>query len=219
MFAPLAVALTLSLGACLEAPPASPGPEATVQAIHAAWVSGDLASMHQHVDYRQRLADELGPIWDEAPEADRADAVARMQALFELSTEKYWNDRVAGRAQRLTVRYEAPDIAWVRVEAVPVAGVAAAEDAGAPPRFSWQYRVHAREGRWTVTQRELALGFARSDTSDFFRQVVRRVEAEFGRRPTLAELNANLPSWVGRLNRKVYRVEALPPAKPRPRSP
>lgn len=204
-----AAMMALVSPACVDAAPRGPGPEDVVDAIHAAWLAGDRAGMHGHVDYRARLADQLGEVWAAAPEVDRERAVEMMQGMFVQTLAKYWDEQVAGRTLLTRTRYGGPDAAWVEVATAPEPALAG--EAPARQEFAWRYRLQRSDGVWKVTQREFQLGFARSDTSRFYPMALRRIGSDYGRTPTLAELNANLPSLMGRMRQRAFRLDATPP--------
>jgi hypothetical protein len=212
-----AAATVLASEACVDAAPRGPGPEEVVDAIHAAWLAGDREGMHVHVDYRARLADQLGEVWAAAPRVDRERAVAMMQGMFVQTLARYWDEQVAGRTLLTRTRYDGPGAAWVEVATAPEPAAAAPEPAarergGTPARqeFAWRYRLQRADGVWKVIQREFQLGFARSDTSRFYPMALRRIGADYGRTPTLAELNANLPSLMGRMRQRAFKLDATP---------
>lgn len=207
----LALLLTAGCAAgCVDPEPAPPGPAAVVEAIHQAWVSGEVDAIHPRVDYRFRLAETIGPLWDASDPSDQARTVELVSGMFVETLERVWNAYVAGRALVITERHvpsERSDepVAWVTVKAVPAAS-------GDKP-FAFEYRLHRLGGAWKVTQREYRVDFARSDTTTFFPRVIKRLAAEYGRPPTLAEVNANLPSLRQRMRQRTFKVPELPGMK------
>jgi len=180
-----------------------------VEAIHDAWLSGDMAAMHDLVDYRFRLAESLGPLWERAPEADRARAVTLMRGMFERTLRRNWDAYVAGRPLLYGERRAGPDVAWVTARSGEAPGADTTAAAGdTRPTFQWRYRLHRRDGVWRVTQREFSVGGVGSETGRFYPLVVRRVAGLYGRLPTLAEVNANLPSLVGTMRKRVFKIPA-----------
>lgn len=208
----LAVFGALVFAACAPASHAvgadpAPSPVSVVEAIHAAWLAGDAPAMHAHVDYRYRLAESLGPLWEQAPEVDRARAVALMRGMFERTLRRNWDAYVAGRPLLYSERRAGADVAWVTARSGEDPGHRASEGAR-KPSFQWQYRLHRRDGVWRVTQREYSVGGVGSETGRFYPLVVRRVAGLYGRLPTLAEVNANLPSLTGTMRKRVFKIPA-----------
>lgn len=195
--------MALFAGSCA---PREPDPTNTIRAMHRALSAGDVSSASALVDYRYRLAEMLGAIFETAPEADRAAAVELATQMFASTTESLWKTHYDGRPTTTRiVKREGPHV-WVE-------GLA---DGDGHPSFIWTYRLTRLDGRWRVTQREYRSGPLRSDTSAFYPMAVRQLTKQLGRAPTLAELNANLPSLQGRLRARTFHVPALParPGKP-----
>lgn len=206
------VVLASAASGCVDgAPRPQADPAEVVAEVHAAWLAGDLERMHGHVAYAVRLAEQLGEVWTAAPQADRDRAVEMMQGMFVRTLGRYWDEHVAGRRLVTRTRWHGPEVAWVEVEAVAPPAAPEGVDGDRPQAFSWHYRLQAADGVWRVTQREFELGFARSDTSRFYPMALRRIGAHYGRTPTLAELNANLPSLMGRMRQRAYRLDAVAP--------
>ena len=198
--------------ACLTTSEIEEGPAVIVERIHKAWVSGDYERMHANVDYGFRLQETLGPIWDSAPSADQADSVALMRGMFETTMTRYWNSHVAGRSLSRTLRWRGADLAWVYVKA-PAPPGALKEDGTPSDDFEWRYRLHRRNGRWWVTQREHLVSFAASHTNTLFPRVLGYLRSMYDRTPTLAEVNANIPALAKRLRSRSFKVPTLPKAK------
>jgi len=171
-----------------------------VERFHAAWRAGDLERLHGLVDYRYRLEEVLGDVWAEASEADRELAVRQAREMLEDTTGRYWTTHFEGRTTTTRVTERDGPHVWIEVEAT----------GGEAARFSWIYRLTRDGSQARISQREFTVGSMGSDTSAFYPLVLRRVGAELGRTPTLAELNANLPSLVGRIKKRSYTVPESP---------
>ena len=193
----LALALAMGLGACA---PRQPEPIATVRGLEAAISAADRDAVHAYVDYAYRLSEVLGDVYDDAPEADRARAVALARSMFERTTDALWASSFAGRPVETRVSGRDGGHVWVE---------STASGDGRPP-LAFRYRLTLREGRWRVTQREYVSGPNRSNTGVFYPMALNQLAADLGRAPTLAELNANLPSLQGRIKVRTYRVPELP---------
>ncbi|MFT7579470.1 MAG: hypothetical protein ACI9MR_001134 [Myxococcota bacterium] len=210
----LAMAVTMVLWAtCLQSAcaerqiPAGKG-IGLVEQLHAAWEQGDRATVHRLVDYRYRLAEMLGPLWVEADDPARVDAIALAQAMFENTTERYWTSHHMGRKTEIRVASRSTPHLWMVSHA----------SGGAQPDLYWRYRLTATPAGLRVTQREFSVGVGRSDTGVFYPMAVREIAGRYGRQPTLAELNANLPSLLGRLRARTVKIPELPntPSRPAP---
>ncbi len=189
----------------------APDPVEVVEAIHAAWLRGDPEAMHALVDYRYRLAESLGPLWDRAPEVDRARAVVLMRGMFERTLRRNWDAYVAGRPLVYSERRAGAEVAWVTARSGDPPRDPPGDGGGdreARPAFQWRYRLHRRDGVWRVTQREFSVGGVGSETGRFYPLVVRRVAALYKRLPTLAEVNANLPALTGTMRKRVFKIPA-----------
>lgn len=171
-----------------------------MRALHAAVDAGDLERAAARVDFRYRVAEMLGDLFTDAPDADRDAAVALARQMFIDTTRAQWATSFAGRPATLAESRREPPHVWV--EAV------AAGDGR--PEFVWIYRLTPSRGVWRVTQREYRSGPGRSDTTAFYPQAVRHLRTQLGRAPTLAELNANIPSLIGRLRARTIRIPELP---------
>ena len=165
--------------------------------------------MHASIDYRFRLVEAVGELWEPAPEEDRARLVELAQGMFVATMRSHWDRHVAGRELLSSVQYERPDVAWVQVEARPLSGPADPNvdaDHEGPKYFAWRYRLHRRDESWRVTQREYLLGYTGSSTDFFFPRIIGKTREIYGRTPTLAELNANLPSLQPTLKKRAFQV-------------
>jgi len=160
------------------------------------------------VDYRYRLAEMLGELFEKAPKADQDAALALARGMFVNTTEMLWKTHYAGRPT--TTRVTKREGAHVWVESLA--------DGDHRPSFIFRYRLTPRDGAWKVTQREYLVGPNRSNTAVFYPMAVKKLAAELGRQPTLAELNANLPSLQGRMKMRTYKVPELPPKSRQPKS-
>lgn len=207
MLAGRSVALTLwacAVGASLLASgacaPRGERPVDVVRALHAAIDADDLERAATRVDFRYRVAEMLGDLFAEAPAADQDAAVALARQMFFDTTRAQWAPSFAGRPTTLAESRREPPHVWIEA-------TASGDDR---PEFVWIYRLTPHRGTWRVTQREYRSGPGRSDTTAFYPQAVRHLRVQLGRAPTLAELNANLPSLVGRLRARTIRIPELP---------
>ncbi|TNF36578.1 MAG: hypothetical protein EP329_05070 [Deltaproteobacteria bacterium] len=174
--------------------------EKTVEKLHDAIAAGDLASASALVDFRYRLHEMLGAVFDDAPAADQDMAIELAKRMFAQTTETLWKTHYADRPTTTTiVKREGPHV-WVEARA----------EGDGRPSFTWTYRVTSLDAGSRITQREYLSGPLRSDTSAFYPMAVRHLTKELGRTPTLAELNANLPTLQGRIRARSYRVPELP---------
>ena len=167
--------------------------------------------VHAEVDFRFRLQETLGPIWDDAPEIDKARSVALMREMFEKTMTRYWNSHVAGRSLSRTLRWQGPELAWVHVKA-PAPPGDLKEDGTPSDDFEWRYRLHRHAGVWRVTQREFKVSFVSSHTETFFPRVLGYVRSLYDRTPTLADVNANIPALSKRLRSRSFQIPTLPKA-------
>lgn len=171
-----------------------------MEELERAWARGDRARAHALVDFRARLDEMLGDVWKDAPAKDQDEAVRLATAMFDTTMEQYWTNHYEGRPHETrTLRTEGPHV-WVESRA----------SGDARSDFAWIYRVTSSRGRYRVTQREWKLGGAQSNTSAFYPLALKRIGQEYGRRPTLSELNANLPSLAGRIHERTYVIPPRP---------
>ncbi len=194
--------LTVLAAACAE----RGGPRQTVEQLHHALRAEELGALDELVDFRFRLREMLEEVWDAGSSTDRADAIELARGLFVATTERLWKTHYEGRRVTTWIaRKEPGGHVWVESRA----------EGGSSPPLTWSYRLTRSERGWRVTQREYAMGQARSDTSAFYPMALRRLGKEFGRMPTLAELNANLPSLVGRMKARRIKIPELssPPGR------
>ncbi|MCB9733075.1 MAG: hypothetical protein H6745_10735 [Deltaproteobacteria bacterium] len=198
-------ALALASGACA---PRSGGPAvAVVEELEQAWQRGDRERVHDIVDFRARIEEMLGDVWRGAPPEDQDEAVDLARAMFDTTMERYWTSQYEGRPHQTRIsRIDGPHV-WVESRA----------SGDGRSDFAWIYRVTSSQGRYRVTQRELKLGPVQSNTSAFYPLALKRIGQEYGRRPTLSELNANLPSLLGTMRERTYVVPDLKHLKGRGR--
>ncbi len=181
--------------------PESRGPEATVASLEAALEAGEDARAHALVDYRHRLSETLGPLFDGGPEADRAELERLTRAMLVETSRKQWPTYCAGRAMERRLMGEADrrpaptdEVAWV---------VSRPADGS---NFRWEYRLHRKEGAWRITQREFTQDGILSDSTRFWPMAQKAVALRLGRSPTLGELAGNLESVKGSLRVRTIRV-------------
>ena len=158
----------------------------------------DFAELHRQADYAFRLAEQLGDRWQAADPKVKRMGVRLMERMFVDTLRRLWDKHFHGRPMRLSERYVGPDVAWVEA--------ATNDDAEGSLACAWRYRLHRLDGRWKVTQRERRVGHATSDTSVFFAMANRRVAEMLGRRPTLEELFANIPSLAGTMRSRHFKI-------------
>jgi hypothetical protein len=196
-----AVLLAAGVGMWAVLRPASRGPDATIAAFEAALAAGDEARAHALVDYRHRLSEVLGPLFDAGPEADRAELERLTREMLVATSRKQWPTCCEGREMARRVMGEADrrpaptdEVAWV------VSRPADGAD------FRWEYRLHRKEGAWRITQREYTQDGILSDSTRFWPMARKAVARRIGREPTLGELTANLEAVKGDLRVRAIRV-------------
>ena len=181
--------------------PEARGPEATVAALETALAAGEDDRGHALVDYRHRLSETLGPLFDAGTETDRAALEALTRAMMVETSRRQWPGCCEGREMERKLmdaadRRPAPtdEVAWV-----------VSRPSGAS-EFRWEYRLHRKEGAWRITQREFTRDGILSDSTRFWPMARKAVARRLGREPTLAELVANLEAVKGELKVRTIRV-------------
>jgi hypothetical protein len=201
MMSPWLAAIVL---ACQGAPPPSvPGPEEVVRELHGAIRAGDITRAHRHVAYEHRLEEVLGEVWRSGSAADRQGLVSQVQEMFERTTRRLWTEHVGAESLALNVEGNDPTVVWVEARL----------EKPDPKSFRWRYRLHRLAAGWKITQREAVVSGVPTDTGEFFRIVMRRLEAKLGHAPDLAELRAGLPEWRDRIRKRVLRVPTRAPGR------
>ena len=172
----------------------------------------DFAAARRHVAFRYRLEEMLGDLWRGGPESARVDLVSRLEEMFDETSEAN-RARIAGRSlERRVLRRQGGHL-WVESRAVS----SGSQDVS----FAWHYRLTPMTpGRttWAITQREYLVDGVPSDSTRFWPMAIRRISEQFGRRPTLPELAANLASLAGTMRIRRLKVPDLVPSTP-PRAP
>ncbi len=193
-FGLLAIAAAVGVGVWLWSQP-DPADDAidTVVQLHNAIAEANADAVRSIVDIQFRLEEMLGDVWTTAPEDDKAEAARQAQEMLDNTTRKLWTTHFATRQVTYKTRPgESPGVMWVEAHA----------DGDDRPSFVWIYRLHQRENAetgWRVTQREYKINGMPSNTTRFYPMAIKQIGKRFNRRPTLAELNANLPSLQGKI--------------------
>lgn len=158
----------------------------------------DYEAAHERVDYRFRLAEGLGDIWEGGDEAAREDLVAATKAMMVETSERY-RDKWVGRpmVRRLIAREHAD----VWIQSGP------ASDGG--DGFAWRYRLARRGATWAITRRDFQVDGTPVDSTRFWPIALKQIATQFGRTPTLREFVANLPSVQGTAQMRRIRVPEL----------
>lgn len=203
-----AVVLVLCLGACAPRGP-EPVPEAArlvVDEVEQALARRDFARARQHVDFRFRLAESLGELWRDGREEARADMVERLAEMFDTTSERELARYAGKRMTRSVMRREGSHL-WIESRVT--------DETEAPARsFAWQYRLTPRGTSWAITQREYLVDGMPSDSTRFWPMALKQVGMKLGRMPSLSELAANLPSVMGTMRIRRFKVpdHAGPPS-------
>lgn len=171
-------------------------PVRVVVAVERAIERGELASAHTFVDVEYRLAEVLGAFFVDGSETERGDLVALTFGMFDTTTAQNWDRCCRGRSMRVRLKKEVAGDVWIVSE--PTGPEA--------PKFAWEYRLSQRGSEWRITQRELRVDAIRSDSTRFWPMARRKIAELYGRDPTLAEFNANLPSIQGLLRKRSFVV-------------
>lgn len=191
--------LAVLLGACAPRGPA-PVPDdvlAVVDAVESALVRGDKSEARRHVDFRYRLEEMLGDLWRAGPESAREELVRRMEEMFDETADGQEPHWAGHRMEREVLRADREHL-WV--ESRP----ADSDD------FAWQYRLTREGHRWAITQREYRVHEARSASTRFFPMARAQIAKQMGHPPNLEELAANLPSVMGTMRARSFRVPPPP---------
>ena len=167
-----------------------------IKAVERAIDGGDLAAAHGSVDVEYRLAEVLGAFFTDGTEPERRDLEALTFEMFDRTTTQHWDECCRGRQMRLRFKKQVAGDVWIVSEPT-------GPDA---PKFAWEYRLSQRGGEWRITQRELRVDAIRSDSTRFWPMARRKIAELYGRDPTLAEFNANLPSIQGLLRKRSFVV-------------
>lgn len=189
--------------ACLGCAPrgkAVPPPEvlAVVVEVERAMAARSWPSAHRLVDYRYRLEEVLGDVWSAGAPADQEDLEALTQRMFEDTSENY-RDRWVGLPMQRTIMKRTGPHLWVE-----------SHPRGDAKSFVWRYRLTPRGTSWSITQREFMVAGTPSDSTRFWPMAQRQIANQFGRPVDLRELTANLPSVMGTLRARSFRIPDLP---------
>lgn len=201
----VSVWLAVWLGACAPRGP-EPVPDdalVVVDALETALVRGDKAEARRQVDFRFRLEEALGDLWRSGPESARQELVRRMEQMFDETADGQQARWAGRRMEREQLRRDRNHL-WV--ESRPADG----ED------FAWQYRLTRKGDSWAITQREYRVHGARSASTRFFPMARAQIAKQMGHPPSLEELAANLPSVMGTMRARSFKV---PPPPGRPKAP
>lgn len=183
-----------------------------IDGLEGAVAAHDLELAHRFVDFRYRLAESLGDLWQDGPESARQDLVMRLTEMFDDTTEAR-QALFAGRPMvRSVVRKDGSHV-WVESRV--------ATSGEGSKSFSWLYRLTPRGTTWAITQREYLVDGMPSDSTRFWPMARRQVALKLGRAPTLPELAANLPEVMGRFRIRRLKVPNLdsPSRAPTPPTP
>jgi len=193
------------------------GPEAlpesasgVIDAVEQALARRDFKTAHGYVDFRYRLAESLADLWRGGPEAAQDDLVARLQEMFDDTSESQ-RERYAGQPMTRRVQRREGRQIWVESRAPDPAGAPASgrQNQKRSKGFAWRYRLMPRGTSWAITQREYLVDGLPSDSTRFWPMARNQIAEKFGRQPTLSELAANLPSVIGTMRIRRLKVPAL----------
>lgn len=168
---------------------------------------GDFEGAHTYVDYRSRLAEELGELWEEGDAAAKDGLERLTRDMLIATTEKVWPSCCHGRQMQRTIVSSSEDTIWV--ESRPIGPDA--------PDFIWRYRLNRRQDAWRITQRDYVKDRVPNDTARYWPMARKAVAIKLGREPTLAEFQANLLSVGSMLRVRTFQVPDLPAKTPSPK--
>lgn len=174
----------------------SMAPEDVVRDVHMAVRAGDMVRAHKHIAYEHRLEEVLGDVWRGGSDEGRRALVTQVKGMFERTSRRLWEEHVGDQALVLSSRGEGPGPLWVEARL----------KGGGPDSFRWKYRLQRLEPGWRITQREAVIMGVSTDTGEFFRIVMRRLESSLGHAPDLQELVTGLPEWSGRVRKRVLKI-------------
>jgi hypothetical protein len=185
--------------ACAPRGKAVPPPEvlAVVVEVERAMAARDWSGAHRLVDYRYRLEEVLGEVWRAGAAADQEDLVALTKRMFENTSESYRDHWIGLPMQRTVMRRTGPHL-WVE-----------SHPRGDAKSFVWRYRLTPRGTTWSITQREFMVAGMPSDSTRFWPMAQKQIATQFGRPVDLRELTANLPSVMGTLRARSFRIPDL----------
>jgi hypothetical protein len=189
--------------ACVGRAPDDPTDGAGVRivaAFEAAIAEQEFGPAHAAMDYAYRLDEVLGDMWRAGTDEDRDDLIGLSRGMLEDTTARYWSTCCAGRTMARSLERREGDDVWIKSEVV-----------GDPKGFRWLYRLSRRGDGWRITQREYMDNHVlRSNSTRFWPMAIKKIASDFGRAPTLRELTANLPSVMGTIRSRVFRVPETP---------
>lgn len=168
---------------------------AVVDGFEKALTTKDYEGAHARVDYRYRLAETLGDIWEAGDESAREDLVAATQAMMVETSERYRAKWVGRPMVRRVIGHERAEV-WIQ------SGPEGDGESG----FAWRYRLARRGATWAITRRDFLVDGTPVDSTRFWPIALKQIAAQFGRPPTLRELVANLPSVLGTAQMRRIRV-------------
>jgi hypothetical protein len=197
---PLALALCLSACAPRGPEPVPEGAREVVRAVEQALEARDYETAKRYVDFRYRLAEMLGTMWQGGPEPARVDLEARLAEMF-VETSDNMRERSLEGPHVLTLLRRDGTHLWV-------ASAVTRNDEPAHT-FAWHYRLTPRGTSWAITQREYLIDGMPSDSTRFWPMALKQVALQYGRAPNLSELAANLPSVMGTMRIRRFQVPTL----------
>jgi|GEM_PF-1604462 len=178
-----------------------------VRRLESALDRGDFDGAHALVDYRFRLAEALGELWETGDSTAQTELERLTREMLVESTEKRWPSCCHGRQMQHSIMSSAYDVIWV--ESKPVGPDA--------PAFLWRYRLNRRQQAWRITQRDYLMDRVPTDTARFWPMARKAVAMKLGRDPNLSEFQANLLSVMPTLRVRTFFVPELPPKTQSPK--
>lgn len=171
----------------------------TARRFHELTVEGRWDEALLLVDLDAKSRRMLGPVYEQAPEADKA------------VTRDYW----AKRLKAVTAHYLAqhfttgPGKFSLRRQDQGTAEVVQAED-----NFALVYTLELRDGTWVIVDRTNEINGVRPSSSAALSFILKRMENDLGHPPDLKKINERLEEYTSRMRIRSFRpVQARPEVK------
>lgn len=186
----LACCLALIPGGCSKSEPLSPVD--TVKRFHQLSEKGEWESAIALVDIGDKCARMLGELYTQGQPEDQAAMRDIWQRKLIASTTEYL-DKHFGESLG-TVSQTGGDETHAVVQ----------QEKG---KFRLIYSLELKDGAWIIVDRGHELDGIRPNPKRSIEVILRRIENEMGRKPTLPEVNARLEEYMDRFRVRQIKVE------------
>ena len=167
-------------------------PVETVTLFHNHAEKQEWEAAHKLIDLHVKCQRMLGEVYLQGPPEAQAEMREIWKRKLVVSTEKYLDKHFGDSLGTVTQTEGDATNAVVQQQ---------------KGKFRLIYTLELREGKWLIVDRTHELDGVRPDPGRGMGVVLGRIEAELGRKPTLAELNARLEDYMSRLRIRQIKVQ------------